>query len=209
MRFARPAATPRSLSGHRLSEHVCDPSRKLKVLGCGTPVYELLTFVNLRRDGLCPNRPQHDAGIRIDPPPSPPDAIGTNPVATLAPEPPLDPPAVRSSIQGLRVAPCRSVSTTGRRPSSDVAVLATGTTPASSQRRYRLVSSVGGFKELEDHGVDLGVQPLDPRNACLHELGATDLAGSNQLGEAQGVIRVVFGKAQHRPALPQSKPPKQ
>src|SRR5579875_602646 len=46
------------------------------------------------RDGLRPTRPQHDAGIRIDPPPSVPAAIGAIPAATLTAAPPLDPPAV-------------------------------------------------------------------------------------------------------------------
>ena len=31
------------------------------------------------RVGFSPKRPQHDAGIRIDPAPSPPPAIGTMP----------------------------------------------------------------------------------------------------------------------------------
>src|SRR5688500_2318918 len=52
--------------------------------------------VGLRpRDGLKPKTPQQDAGMRIDPPPSPPLAIGTRPAATAAAEPPEDPPAVR------------------------------------------------------------------------------------------------------------------
>lgn len=41
---------------------------------------------------LRPNNPQHDDGMRIDPPPSLADAIGTSPAATAAAEPPLDPP---------------------------------------------------------------------------------------------------------------------
>jgi len=49
--------------------------------------------------------PQCDAGIRIDPPPSLPVANGTMPVATATAEPLLDPPAVRSRSQGLRVGP--------------------------------------------------------------------------------------------------------
>ncbi len=72
---------------------------------------------------------------------------------------------------------------------------------AETGRRPR----AGGFKELEHHGVDVGVHLLDPRNALLHQLAAADLAGSNQLPEAQGVIRVVFGKARHRAAVPQSR----
>lgn len=46
------------------------------------------------RDGLKPNRPQHDAGIRIEPPPSDACASGTMPAATAAAAPPLEPPGV-------------------------------------------------------------------------------------------------------------------
>ena len=47
--------------------------------------------------------PQSAAGIRIDPPPSLPSAIGAMPAATAAADPALEPPEVRSSAQGLRV----------------------------------------------------------------------------------------------------------
>ena len=57
------------------------------------------------RVGLRPTRPLWLAGIRIEPPPSLAWAIGTMPAATAAPEPPLEPPGVRSRSQGLRVAP--------------------------------------------------------------------------------------------------------
>ncbi len=63
-------------------------------------------FIGRRpRDGLSPTSPQHDAGIRIDPPPSLACAIGTTPAATIAAEPPLEPPAERPVSHGLRVAP--------------------------------------------------------------------------------------------------------
>ena len=42
--------------------------------------------------GLSPVSPQHDEGIRIEPPVSLPLAIGTRPAATAAPEPPLELP---------------------------------------------------------------------------------------------------------------------
>jgi hypothetical protein len=57
------------------------------------------------RWGLRPNRPQLAAGIRIEPPPSPAEAIETIPEATAAPLPPLDPPGLRCGSQGLRVTP--------------------------------------------------------------------------------------------------------
>ena len=43
--------------------------------------------------------------MRIEPPPSLACAIGTRPPATAAADPPLEPPAVWPSLQGLRVAP--------------------------------------------------------------------------------------------------------
>jgi hypothetical protein len=47
-----------------------------------------------------------DAGMRIEPPPSPPLAAGTKRAATAAAEPPLEPPGECASDQGLRVGPC-------------------------------------------------------------------------------------------------------
>ena len=41
--------------------------------------------------------------MRTEPPPSLPIAIGPMPAATAAPEPALDPPAVRSVFHGLLV----------------------------------------------------------------------------------------------------------
>ena len=57
------------------------------------------------RVGLRPKRPQQEAGMRIEPAPSPAEAIGTRPAATAAAEPPLEPPGVRCGFQGLRVTP--------------------------------------------------------------------------------------------------------
>ena len=57
------------------------------------------------RWGLRPKSPQEAAGMRIEPPPSPAEAIGTSPAATAAALPPLEPPGVRCGFQGLRVTP--------------------------------------------------------------------------------------------------------
>src|SRR5688572_25988683 len=90
------------------------------------------------RVGLSPKIPQHDAGMRIDPPPSPPPAIGTIPAATAAADPPLEPPLVRATSQGLRVGPNSSGSVNGVRPNSGVFVFPTMITPVF---RYRRTSS--------------------------------------------------------------------
>ncbi len=52
-----------------------------------------------------PTTPQCDAGWRIEPPVSLPNAIGTMPAATAAAEPPDEPPGVRARSHGLRAAP--------------------------------------------------------------------------------------------------------
>ncbi len=85
--------------------------------------------------GLSPNRPQHAAGMRIEPAPSAPSAAGTSPAATAAAEPPLEPPGVRSRSHGLRVTPQVADSVNGHRPSSGIVVLPTTTMPASRSRR--------------------------------------------------------------------------
>ncbi len=86
-----------------------------------------------------PNRPQNPAGMRIEPPPSPPVAMGSRPPATAAPLPPDEPPGVRSGFHGLRVAPCNLVNVWLTPPNSDDVVCAASTAPAST-RRWILVS---------------------------------------------------------------------
>src|ERR1035437_2306623 len=85
----------------------------------------------LARVGLRPNRPQQEAGMRIEPPPSLPIAAGTIPAATAAAAPPDEPPAVRCRFQGLRVMPYSAVSVDAAKPISGVLVLPKITKPAS------------------------------------------------------------------------------
>ena len=82
------------------------------------------------RVGLRPTNPQHDAGMRMEPPPSLACAAGTMPAATAAAEPPEEPPVERSVSQGLRDGPKRRGSAVGRIPNSDVFVLPQTTKPA-------------------------------------------------------------------------------
>jgi hypothetical protein len=81
-----------------------------------------------------PTSPQKPAGMRIDPPPSPPVAMGSSPPATAAAEPPDEPPAVRPGRQGLWVTPCSLVTLTLSPPNSLAVVWPTLTTPAASRR---------------------------------------------------------------------------
>ena len=92
------------------------------------------------RLGFRPTSPQHDAGIRIEPPPSEPCASGTMPAATAAPEPPDEPPGVRSRSHGLRVGPKRRGSVQGTIPNSGLDVLPTITKPALRMRRTTCAS---------------------------------------------------------------------
>src|SRR5712691_3425184 len=95
------------------------------------------------RDGLSPKTPQHDAGMRIEPPPSLPCAAGASPAATAAAAPPLEPPDVSSTFHGLRQAPFSSDSVCAIVPSSDVFVLPSTTNPASPSRRTTAASDAG------------------------------------------------------------------
>ena len=95
------------------------------------------------RLGFRPTRPQHEAGIRIEPPPSLAWATGTMPEATAAALPPEEPPVVRVVSHGLRAGPNRSGSVTGRIPISGVLVLPTMIAPAERSRRTSALSSLG------------------------------------------------------------------
>jgi len=82
------------------------------------------------RLGFMPNRPQHEAGVRIEPPPSLAWAAGTMPLATAAAAPPDDPPGLRVRSQGLRVGPKATGSVVAARPNSGVFDLPKRTSPA-------------------------------------------------------------------------------
>jgi|SRR5215813_7867000 hypothetical protein len=95
------------------------------------------------RAGFSPTTPQHDAGVRIDPPPSLPLPTGHSPAATAAAAPPLEPPDVRSRFHGFRQAPFRIDSVNDRLPNSGVLVLPSSTNPASLIRRTTDASKSG------------------------------------------------------------------
>src|SRR5256886_9890603 len=86
------------------------------------------------RAGLNPTTPQHEAGIRTPPPPSPPWARPQSPAATAAAAPPLEPPAVRLLSTGLRAGGNIGPSVTGRVPNSDAFVFPRMTAPSSFRR---------------------------------------------------------------------------
>src|SRR5204863_10141498 len=84
--------------------------------------------------GLTPTTPQNDAGWRMEPPVSNPEASGTQRAATAAAEPPLDPPGVRSIAHGLRTAPNAEFSLDDPIANSSQFVLATMTASAAIRR---------------------------------------------------------------------------
>src|SRR5262245_66652365 len=94
----------------------------------------MATLVTRPRVGFSPTVPLHDAGMRIDPPPSPPWAIGAIPAATATPAPLEDPPGVRSGSHGLRETPSAGLSVNGTVPNSEAAVWPSSTNPASPKR---------------------------------------------------------------------------
>ena len=72
--------------------------------------------------GFSPNKPQHDAGIRIDPPPSVAWATGEIPEATAAAAPPLEPPVEKLRFHGFLVIPFATGSVVSVKPNSGVLV---------------------------------------------------------------------------------------
>src|SRR3954469_19430754 len=99
------------------------------------PSHSTTALVTEPRVGFRPTRPVHEAGMRIDPPPSSACAIGAIPAATATPAPLDDPPGVRSGFHGLRDVPKVSFSVNGTAPNSDVVVLPNRTNPAATNRR--------------------------------------------------------------------------
>ena len=91
-RRARGPASTSSTAAVSPTDRVSTPSETRKLCPPSGPTE------TRPRAGFSPTSPQHDAGIRIEPPPSLPCATGTIPAATAAAAPPLDPPGVRSSV---------------------------------------------------------------------------------------------------------------
>src|SRR5690349_4167898 len=137
-------------SGAEIASSIAALSRTERVITCSiaAPSQSSPSIgpVGVRpRVGLSPNRPQQDAGMRIDPPPSPAPARGTIPAATAAADPPLDPPLVLVRSHGLWVGPKISGSVNGVSPNSGVFVLPRITTPDCLYRRT-ISESIGAMK---------------------------------------------------------------
>src|SRR5438132_13176442 len=92
--------------------------------------------------GRKPTTPQHDAGMRIEPPVSPPSATVAMPAATAAALPPLEPPGVMPSRQGFCVAGNRVLVVPIAAASSGMLVLPRIAIPAALARSTATASSV-------------------------------------------------------------------
>src|SRR6185437_2816043 len=100
-----------------------------------------------------PTRPQAEAGIRIEPPPSVACAMGTMPAATAPADPPEEPPVECARFQGLCAGPYSFDSVVGRIPNSGTLVLPNGMRPAALNRVTVVDSTdarVGGTKREPD-----------------------------------------------------------
>jgi hypothetical protein len=95
------------------------------------------------RPKLClkPKMPVKPAGMRIEPPPSVPIWSAPMPVAAATAAPPLEPPGVIWSFQGLRVMPVSGLSVTPFQPNSGVVVRPSSTAPCSRSRATAGASS--------------------------------------------------------------------
>ena len=99
--------------------------------------------------GLMPYRPQKLAGMRMEPPPSLPNASVPTPAASAAAAPPLDPPEEWVGTCGLRVAaPRRRLSVMPFQPNSGNVVLPSSTAPASRKRATTGASAAAGVPRV-------------------------------------------------------------
>src|ERR671933_85697 len=87
--------------------------------------------------------PQNAAGIRIDPPWSPPSARSTSPEATSAPLPLELPPVVRLRSHGLRTGPVTEVWLPPEKQRSSQTDLPVIVAPAASSRLTTVASTPG------------------------------------------------------------------
>src|SRR5260370_29950797 len=84
-------------------------------------------------------------GVRIEPPWSPPSAIGTSPAATSAALPPEEPPALCAGLCGLRITPLAQVWLAPEKHKSSHAAFPAIVPPASRMRVPTVASSSGTY----------------------------------------------------------------
>src|SRR5437870_1855206 len=82
-----------SVSAHSRTDFASGPIWSSDKANATRPYLDTRPYV-----GFIPTTPQNDAGVRMDPPVSEPSAISDVPDATLAADPPLEPPGTRSRL---------------------------------------------------------------------------------------------------------------
>jgi hypothetical protein len=90
-----------------------------------------------------PTTPHHAPGMRIEPPWSPPSAIGTSPAATTAALPFDEPPGECVGLRGLRTGPSAEVCPPPENEQSAAAALPAIVAPASRSRVTTVASTSG------------------------------------------------------------------
>src|ERR1019366_6336960 len=100
--------------------------------------------------GLRPTRPQREAGIRTEPPPSVAVATPTSPPAMAAAEPPLEPPGEYSIFHGLRVTPVNKLAVNPSMANSGSVDFPTATAPARNIRSGTVPLVVAGATPRRD-----------------------------------------------------------
>src|SRR5687768_611209 len=85
--------------------------------------------------------PQNAAGCRTDPPVSLPNAIGTMPAATVAADPPEEPPGTRVGSSGFRTGPYALYSFDDPIANSSQFVFPITTAPAARRRDTAVASN--------------------------------------------------------------------
>src|SRR4051794_14655315 len=106
-----------------------------------------------------PVMPHKPAGWRIEPPVSVPIDIGAMRAATLAADPPLEPPAMHCKFHGLHVVKNAEFSLLPPIANSSMFVLPISTASASRSLRMT-VASYGGRKSLSIFEAQVVVSPL-------------------------------------------------
>ncbi|GBH10803.1 hypothetical protein KPSA1_04228 [Pseudomonas syringae pv. actinidiae] len=94
-------------------------------------------------EGRRPTMPHSAAGMRSEPPVSEPLHSGTMSTASAAAEPPEEPPAFSSGLNGLPVAPHTTLRVFAPAPSSGTLVLPTMMAPAARRRATNRLSWAG------------------------------------------------------------------
>src|SRR5258708_1127315 len=120
--------------------------------------------------GRRPTTPQHDAGIRTDPPMSSPNATVAIPAATAAALPPLDPPGVTPGRPGL------GVGGRGRRGGGGAGVGREG------EGREGAGCGLGGCVHV-DVRMNARVVPLDGGEVSAHHRLGIQVAGADAPGD--------------------------